>query len=232
MADAIQIEKKITMDKALRILVWFVLAIPLVYLAFTWNELPATIALHFDLEGNPDQFGNKNKLLLMVILLSVFTGGIYLLLTNIYRIDPKRSAPENKTRLQRIGFVISVFVAGMLCFIIYSSMHANTKISTRLIFAGVGILFCFIGNYIHNIKPNYFAGLRLPWTLENETNWRKTHLLGGKLFFAGGMLMAILSLLLPVKLAVISFFSIACIITVIPIVYSYQLYRKQKRSTQ
>ena len=28
---------------------------------------------------------------------------------------------------------------------------------------------------MHSIKPNYFVGMRLPWTLESEANWRSTH---------------------------------------------------------
>ena len=68
------------------------------------------------------------------------------------------------------------------------------EIGMRYVFAGVGLLLCLIGNYMHTIKPNYFAGLRLPWTLNNEDNWRKTHLLAGKLWFVGGLVIAILCL--------------------------------------
>jgi uncharacterized membrane protein len=81
---------------------------------------------------------------------------------------------------------------------------------------------------MHNIKPNYFAGIRLPWTLENEENWKKTHLLAGKLFFAGGLLIAILCLLTPVIISIILFITITIIVTIIPGVYSYRLYKKQK----
>lgn len=216
------------MDKLLKKIVWLFIAVPLIYLAIVWDNLPEKVALHFTLEGVPDRFGSKNEFLIMILIITVVNIAVYLLLTNVYRIDPKKYATENKTRLNRIGFAVAIFMAALLCLIIYSSTHNNIKFSTKLIFSGVGLLFCFIGNYMHNIKPNYFAGIRLPWTLENEDNWRKTHLLGGKLFFAGGLLIAIICLFTPVMVSIIAFFTITIVITIIPCIYSYRLYKKQK----
>ncbi len=53
---------------------------------------------------------------------------------------------------------------------------------------GVGALLIVLGNYMPKIKPNYFIGIRTPWTLESEAVWNKTHRLGGKVFIAMGML--------------------------------------------
>ena len=99
-----------------------------------------------------------------------------------------------------------------------------------LILAGVGLLFAIIGNYLPNLRPNYFAGLRLPWTLENPENWKKTHALAGKLWFAGGLLLAVICLLMPDKIALIFFFVVTAIIIIIPCIYSYRLFKKQKEN--
>jgi uncharacterized membrane protein len=232
MVSAIQIKKEIIMDTFLKRIVWVIMVIPAIYLAVVWNNLPETIAMHFDLKGNPDRFGSKKELLTMSIILIVANTVVYIILTNIYRIDPKRYAAENKGRLYRIGFALSVFISAVLCLIIYSSSHGNIKFSTRLMLAGIGLLFAFIGNYMHNIKPNYFAGFRLPWTLENEDNWRKTHLLGGKLWFVAGLLIAVICLILPPAASMIAFFTIMIIVVLIPAIYSYRLYRKQKSQPQ
>jgi uncharacterized membrane protein len=228
MVPAIQIKKEIIMENFMKKIIWLIIIIPAVYLAIVWNQLPERVAMHFNLKGDIDRYGSKNGLLLLISLLTVLNAGIYLLLTNMYRIDPKKKAADNKGRFQRIGFGVSVFMAAVLCFVIYSSVNGNAKFSVRLILAAVGLLFAFMGNYMHNIKPNYFAGIRLPWTLNNDENWKKTHLLAGKLWFVGGLLIAIMCLLLPVVLSMILFFIITVFITVIPGVYSYRLYKKQK----
>jgi uncharacterized membrane protein len=209
-------------------IIWPIIIVPAVYLAFAWNKLPEKIAMHFDMKGNINGYGSKNDLLIIILLLTVLNVGIYLLLTNIFRIDPKKYAVENKSRFQRMAFAVSVFLSAILCLVIYSNVHQNIKFSPRFVLAGVGLLFAFIGNYMHNIKPNYFAGIRLPWTLENAENWKKTHLLAGKLFFAGGLLIVILCLLTPVIISIILFFIITLTIIIIPGVYSYRLYKKQK----
>ena len=217
------------MDNLLKKIVWLFVIAPAVYLAFVWKRLPEKVAMHFDWHGNVDRYGSKRELITMVIILTVVSAATYLLLTNIYRIDPKKYAADNKTRLQRIGFGVTVFLSAVVCMLIYSSTHGNMKFNARFILAGVGLMFAFLGNYMHNNKPNYFAGFRLPWTLENEDNWKKTHSLAGKIWFGGGLLVAIACLLIQdTKTSIMVFFSITVIMTIIPIVYSYRLYREQK----
>jgi uncharacterized membrane protein len=231
MVFTIQDKKEMNMDRILKKIVWLVMIIPAVYLAITWNRLPEKVAMHYDLRGQVDRYGSKNELITMVIVLIAVNVLVYLLLTNIYRIDPKKYAAENKSRLNRMAFAVSVFLSALLCMLLYSSLQNNIKFSMRIILAGIGLLFAIMGNYMHNIKPNYFAGFRLPWALENEENWKKTHAYAGKLWFFGGILAAVVCLLMPDGLAaIIAFFTITFIMTLIPIVYSYRLFREQKRS--
>jgi len=218
------------MNKYFKWLVWPIAFVPGIYLAAKWNSLPDKVAMHFDLKGAPDKYGNKTDLLIMISLLSLMSVGIYFLLSNIYKIDPKKYAAENKERLQRMGFAISIFVSAICCVIIYSTIKGSMQFGIRYIFAGVGLLFCLIGNYMHNMKPNYFAGLRVPWTLNNEENWRKTHLMAGKLWFAGGLLIGIVCILLPDTLSVIMFFALTLVLVIIPVIYSYRLYKNNKEA--
>lgn len=216
------------MKPILKRLIWLIMALPAVYLAIIWNKLPEKVAMHYDLEGNPDRYGSKSELIIMAVVLIAVNALTYLLLTNMYRIDPKKYAAENKDRLHSIALAVSIFIASLSCFILYSSLDGSVKLSMGLVFSGVGLLFAVIGNYLPNLKPNYFAGLRLPWTLENEDNWRKTHRLAGKLFFSGGLILAITCLFTPPIASIIIFFAGTMIITIIPCVYSYKLYKRQK----
>jgi uncharacterized membrane protein len=217
------------MTKIIKILIWPIIVIPAVYLAIIWNKLPDQVALHFNLKGNADRFGSKNELLITVIALTFFNAVIYLILTNIYRIDPKKYAADNKDRLRRMAFGIALFLSALLCMILFSSVNGNISFNTGFVLSGVGLLFAFMGNYMHNIKPNYFAGFRLPWTLENEDNWKKTHALAGKLWFGGGLILAIICLFLTPVTAFIIFFIIMIVITLIPIIFSFRYYKQQKK---
>src|SRR5260221_12271996 len=129
-------------------IIWLIIIAPAVYLAVVWNKLPARVAIHFDLKGNIDRYGSKNELIILTLVLTLVAAAIYLFLPFAYKIDPKRYAGDNKSRLQRIAFVVSAFMSVVLCMLIYASMHDNVKFSAKIIFTGVGLLFCFIGNYM------------------------------------------------------------------------------------
>jgi len=217
------------MDKVLKKLIWLVIAVPAIYLLAIWETIPQTVPLRYNLKGEIERLGNKSELIILVAIIMAVNIGVYFLLTNIHRIDTKKYAVENKGRLFRIAFVVTVFISAVICLMLYSSIHEATKSFFRYIFVGVGLLFSIMGNYMYNIKPNYFAGFRLPWTLENEENWRKTHLLGGKIWFAGGLIAAVICLFTPLIYSMIIFVIITIIIVIIPFVYSYRLYKKQNR---
>lgn len=228
MVLTVQIKKEIIMNNILKLIAWPFILAPVIYLAIVWNKLPEKVATHFNLQGNADKYGDKKELLIIIAILTGVAAVIYLLLPLVYKIDPKKRAIENKTRLQRLSFAIALFVSFITCIIINSAENGSIHLNIRLIFCSIGVLYCIVGNYMHNIKPNYFAGFRIAWTLNNEENWRKTHLLGGKLFFAGGLFIAVICLLTPVVASIVIFIIITLILVIIPMIYSYRLYKKQK----
>jgi uncharacterized membrane protein len=94
----------------------------------------------------------------------------------------------------------------------------------------MGLLFLVLGNYMYSVKPNYFIGFRVSWTLQNEDNWRKTHQLAGKLWVAGGLLITLASLLLPTIPGIIVSGIILLAMIIAPGVFSYRYYRQHLQS--
>lgn len=216
------------MNKFFKIIAWPVLLAPLAYLALAWDSLPARVATHFDIHGNPDKYDSKSGMWLYISIIVAVSIAIYILLPLTYRIDPRKTAVDNKTRLQRLAFVLAIFISFVGCLLINSSIQGKIRLNMRLVFGSMGLLWCILGNYFYNIKPNYFAGLRLPWTLNDEDNWKKTHWLAGKLWFAGGLLILAAALFLPRTSVIVTTVCIALLIIMIPAVYSYKLYKKKK----
>lgn len=200
--------------------------LPFVYLAYIWNRLPEKVPMHWNVSGEIDEYGNKNELLFMLLLV---VGLPYIIFLVIPHIDPKQKLQNMGNKLNNLRFVLSLFMSALAIFILYSVQQKTSN--TGLIFAIVGLLFAFLGNYFKTLKPNYFIGIRTPWTLENEEVWKKTHLLGGKMWFIGGLLMAI-TFVLPEPVNIYIFLSITAIITIIPIIYSYLEFKKMKDQQQ
>lgn len=203
----------------------FISLIPAVYLCFIWNELPAKVAMHFNAQMKPDRYGNKSELWLVTGLITAIAIGIYFLLRNIHRIDPKRRDGGSSSIFHKLAFGLVFFLTALNLLILLAAKGLYSFQNALLPL--MGLLFAFLGNYMVNIKPNYFAGFRLPWTLSDDNNWRKTHQLGGRLWFAGGLLIAFVCLFLPSAAGFAFFIIVMVIVTIIPVIYSYRLYKKQ-----
>ena len=199
-----------------------IVAIPLGYLAYVWNSLPQTVPLHWNFKGEIDNWGPKSHLIWVIGLLSVISYG---LLTVIPFIDPKKKIQNMGQKFYNLKFFLVLFMSALSVFIIYSVKNQSMH-HTNFLFIGLGLLFVILGNYMKTIKANYFIGIRTPWTLENETVWKKTHELGGKLWFIGGLLIVISCLAFDQEWSSKIFISIVIIISVIPILYSYILFKK------
>jgi uncharacterized membrane protein len=117
---------------------------------------------------------------------------------------------------------------GIIYFII--SLNAlGHNIPIEILVPGlIGLLLIVIGNYMGEIKSNWFVGIRTPWTLSNERVWNKTHHFGGRVFVLAGLLI-MLSPLLPIKFRVPTFIVTIVIILLGTIVYSYIAYLLEER---
>lgn len=217
------------MNRILKWAAWIMFFMPAVYLAVTWNRIPATVPTHFNLEGKADSYSSKTEFVWLIAGFTVLNIAVYLLLCNVYKIDPKRYAAENRERLQRIAVAASIFISLIFLVTIYAVQQSDTAIMPKLIFVIMGPFFSLLGNYMYNIRPNYFAGIRVPWTLEDPENWRKTHQLAGRLWFAGGIVMFVTALLCRTsETAGIAMFIIILLVVIIPVIYSYKFYISKK----
>ena len=201
-----------------------IVALPFIYLGYIWNELPAKVPLHWNIHGEIDRYGDKIELLIVPFLLPFL---VYLIFLVVPKIDPKKKLQKMGGKFQTIKFILTTFMSILALFIIYTAKNQSIT-NPNYIVLFVGVLFIILGNYFQTIKPNYFIGIRTPWTLENDDNWKETHKLGGKLWFIGGILIVVLSLILDKSLNFTAFLIITGVIVIIPVVYSYLLYRNER----
>ncbi len=205
------------------------IALPFIYLGIQYAGLPETVPIHFNAEGVADQFGAKSSLWLHTCIISTVGLGTYLLISNLHKIDPKKTAKTSATTLNSLAIVILLFLTVINITITYSTVNYPSKLGiTTIVLPAVGLLLAFLGYQMRTIEPNYFIGLRLPWTLEDDDNWKATHQLAAKLWIPGGLVIAIVGFALPFFSAFITTMIITAIIVVIPTVFSYRFFRKKQ----
>jgi uncharacterized membrane protein len=91
----------------------------------------------------------------------------------------------------------------------------------------VGFLFIVLGNYLPRIQPNWFMGVRTPWTMSSDSVWRQTHRTAGWVFVAAGMIL-LTGVVLP-RLVFLPILVLTILIApLIPIVQSYILWKREQ----
>lgn len=213
------------MNKYIRELVlWVLIALPYVYLASIWKELPDQVPTHFDLAGKANDWSGKNTLLFIPGAMGL---GTYLLMLIIPVLDPKRKLRQMEGKYQSLRFMLTLFMSGLSVYLLYISKAGNME-NPQWFIAFIGLMLAMMGNYFQTLRPNYFVGIRTPWTLESDEVWKKTHWLGGRLWMAGGVLIIILSFLISghMPLLIVAG-SILFILVVVPVGFSFIAFRKE-----
>lgn len=209
---------------------WLLCLVPFVFLAVVYKSMPASVPTHFGISGQANGWSSKGSLWFIPAGLSLF---IYLLFLVIPKIDPKQRLSKQSGKFEHFRFITLLFITGIACFTIYISYKQSIAHLDRFLFSAIGLFFAALGNFFPTLKPNYFIGIRSPWALENEVVWKKTHQLAGKLWVVGGLLLALLPFLFS-NYSFINglFISIILIITLLPLAYSFVIWKQLKSGKQ
>jgi len=191
--------------------------LPIVYLLINWSNLPEKLPIHFGYNGEPNGYGSK-------LFLLFFPPGIYFLMILQPLIDPRRSNFEIfSDTYYKLRVILSLFIGIVDTIVIYNVLHDIEKMGL-LLPSMVLLLFTLFGNYLGNIRPNYFIGIKCPWTLNSEEVWIRTHKLAGKLWFWSGL--AGLAALLMIKDTKLVLIPVLFVTVIIPVVYAYIIHQK------
>ena len=187
-----------------------------------WEKLPARFATHWGIDGQADGWSS--------LPFAVFFPPIIMLAVQWLCVWFTAKDPGNKDRNTKpLGLVLWIipFLSNLSCGLMYAlALGAEFSLPGIMVIA-IGLMFVAIGNYLPKCKQNHTIGIKVKWTLENEENWNATHRFGGRVWFVGGLVMALCSLL-PGEYGVILMLIAIFVLVFIPVIYSYVYYRKQK----
>lgn len=184
--------------------------------------MPDQMASHWNAAGESNGTMSTFWGLFMMPIVSVV---MYLMFLLIPKIDPLKKNVE-KFRGWFDGFVL--LIIAFLFYIYGLTLAWNLGYAfnmTRLMLPALGVLFIYLGYFMPHAKQNWFIGIRTPWTLSDETVWKKTHMLAGKLFKLGGALI-VLSLFIG-RYAFWAVIITALWASLYPVVYSYFEFQKR-----
>ncbi|MEY4053017.1 MAG: DUF1648 domain-containing protein [Chitinophagia bacterium] len=204
--------------------VLILIGIPFIYAAYLYPSLPEIIPTHFNIKGEADGFGGKDSIYLGPIILGVASLFTYFFLANIKNFDPKRTGQVDNGLFQKFGLFTVLFLSLLCMVILFATTHQGIPIE-KLLFPMLGFAFAGMGLYMPKIKQNYFAGFKLPWTLDNVDNWNATHKIAGKIWFYGGIIQLLAGIALSSVTSFVIFFIDMIVMVLVPAIYSYRMFK-------
>ncbi len=205
------------------------LIVVMAVLSIYWYPmLPERLASHWGFQGEVNGYSSK---LFMAWFLPLLALGMYLLFLALPYLDPK------KANYPRFAVIYHTFKAIILAvifimFLITNLYNLGYQVPIGLITSiTIGLLMIIIGAMLPRIEPNWFMGIRTPWTLSSPTVWKKTHELGGKVFILFGLCLMVSTFLPQILAMSILMVSIVALIAV-TFIYSYVLYRNEQKSKE
>ncbi len=202
------------------VLTTVVCLLPILLGLAVYNRLPEQVAVHFDGGGRPNGWMHKS---FAVWVIPAFLAGLNFICHIGGNSDPKREAQSQRllALIKWLPAVLSLILCPVMLLI---AMGAEIPVST-VTACIIGAMFVVIGNYLPKCRQNYTLGIKLPWTLNDEENWDKTHSMAGPLYILAGFAFLVCGFFgwaVPALVVIVA-------AAVIPVVYSFVLARQKGR---
>lgn len=187
-----------------------------------WNRFPETMAVHWGITGQPDGWAGP---VLTVFAMPLMMLALHLLCFFFTLRDPGNKG-RNKKPLKLVLWIVPL-ICNLSCGSIYALALGQEFSMAAWTVVPMGVLFAVIGNYLPKCKMNSTMGIKVPWTYTSEENWNAAHRFAGKIWMAGGIAMMFCGFL-PEELMVTVLLLAILVMTVIPVIYAYLYYKRQK----
>jgi uncharacterized membrane protein len=195
--------------------------------AICWSQAPEKMPIHWNFRGVADGYGGKFAGLLLLPLIAAAT---YLLTLLVPLVDPGRLNYRNFAKVYNTFRLVLMLFLGVIYVVTLLAAFGHHVNMTMIVMLATAVLFLVIGNFMSKIRPNWFFGVRTPWTLSSKLSWDKTHRLAGWLFALMGVLLAIAAFV-NTGWMFIATFTVVGVCMVWMIVYSYLVYRHDPERT-
>jgi uncharacterized membrane protein len=189
--------------------------------AITWTSAPERIPVHWNLYGQVDRYGGKIEGLLTLPLLSLV---LYFAMILLPRLDPGRA---NYRQFWGAYSAIRLAVTSLMAviYLVINLWIRGFPMDMSLVVpVAVGGLLIVLGNLMGKIRPNWFVGIRTPWTISSKASWTRTHRLGGWLFIVMGLALTVAGIVRS-PWAFMLAAAIAVVSVIWMFVYSYLVWR-------
>ena len=194
-----------------------IILLPILAGVLLWGQLPDPMPTHWNAVGEVDGWSSKPFAVFGLPFILAAAQWLCLLATGA---DPKKKNHSDKM-IHLVLWIIPVMSVVLHTITYLTALGYGVRMEVVMPVL-MGLIFTIIGNYMPKCKQNYTIGIKIPWTLNNEENWNKTHRFAGWLWTFCGVAIMLTGFLGSFWI----FLPIALLMVIVPVLYSYLLHRK------
>ena len=195
----------------------FVILLPIVAGVILWNQLPQQMPSHWNAAGEIDGWSSKPFSVFGMPLILLAFHWLCVIATGT---DPKKTNHSDKI-IHLVFWILPVLSVVLHAITYLAALGKEVRMETVMPVL-LGLLFAVIGNYLPKCKQSYTVGIKIPWTLNSEENWNRTHRFAGRLWLVCGLAIMLTGFFGGFWVLLL----ITLVMVIVPCVYSYVLYRK------
>ena len=189
-----------------------------------YSRMPDRVPTNWNMAGEAQ--GSSSRFL-GAWLLPLMMAVILIILRLVPHIDPRRANFEKfKGAYEAIVILTMAFMLGLHLMLLALATGSQVPVA-RVIPGAVGAFFIAIGILLPRAHPNWFIGIRTPWTLTSDVAWEKTHKFGGTLFIATGILTVLAALVAP-RTATWVLIAAGTVTVISVVAYSFIVWKREK----
>ena len=185
--------------------------------ALHYDHLPARMAVHFGLDGQPNGWMDRPY---ATWGFDAFAIAVWALLRFSPDVMPSAEWQERsrKSPMALAALLTALLLAGVGGLLVHGGLHPDAAPGPALA-AVLGGWLVVLSVVLPRLRRNPLVGIRTPWTLTSDENWSRVHRLGSYVYAAAGLGCLVCGLVgaTALGLAVLTMGALA------PAVYSYVL---------
>lgn len=223
-------------------LMWAITALSVIGTGIVIPFLPEQVPMHYDMAGNIDRWGSRYENLIFPVLTVLMTLFMAFLIRYFERKALREADDKSRAAAQTNASVIGITgasVAAMFTvlqgFILYGAyVEAAAEAEKQAVDIGkvstilLGILLIVLGNVMTKTRRNGIVGVRISWSMYNDTTWRKSNRFCAFAMMLAGALTIAAALLLKSSLGVLlSPLGLLILAVTATAVYAHSVYEQE-----
>lgn len=191
-----------------------------------YGRLPERMAIHWGTDLEPDGYASR---LVGVVVLPMIGMAVAALPIFVTKLDPRPGSHVVHARtLTLLSNGAGVLLAALQVMILGVALGWSVDVP-RVLPIGIGISLLVLGNVSPRVRPNWFFGIRTPWTLSNDEVWRRTQRFGGTVMTVAGAAIILAGVTMERDARSVVLLVGLLVAFVVPALYSFLVWKKLGR---